>query len=190
MPVSLIVDFIVTPNPPALPAAGGPLMVTFQASTDQGSSRLEADYGLDAGVPYQLTGPVRMPAASVSAIPADFSQALTLQAAGGFAPNVRINVTVRDLSTGDTFARSCRVTLEAPPAMAAPPPAAFEPAAAPREAAPLGERLQALRQTRDLTQQEVADQVGISRRQVSRVEHGQPHSEAIHDRLEKFLKEV
>jgi hypothetical protein len=109
--MALIVDFIVTPSPSILPAAGGTTTVTFQARTDQGDGRLSADYALDPEVPYVLVGSTRLPPQPVSSIPRDYAQQLTLQSTGGSAPDLRISVTVLEEGSGQTFPRSCRVTL-------------------------------------------------------------------------------
>jgi hypothetical protein len=115
--MALNVDFIVTANPPSLPAAGGSTVVTFQASTDAGDSQLQAAYSLDAGVPYVLVGPAQLPPAPVSVVPQDYPQSLTLQSTGGSAAFVRIKVQVSEVGTGAGFPRSCLVTMQlAPPA--------------------------------------------------------------------------
>jgi hypothetical protein len=129
--MALNVDFMPSANPPALPAAGGDTVVTFQASTDAGASQLQADYTLSPGVPYVLVGPTQLPATAVSVVPQDYSQPLTLQATGGGAPLVQVNILVSEVGTGATFRRSCVVTLQ--PAPAAASPAAKAPRRHPRQ---------------------------------------------------------
>jgi DNA-binding XRE family transcriptional regulator len=182
--MALIVDFIVTANPPSLPAPGGTTVVTFQAQTDQGASQLEADYSLAPGVPYKLAGSTHMPPRAVSAIPQNFSQSLTLQrTGGGFVPFVQIDVEVSEVGSGETFPRSCNVTIAAPQAAAA---GAVATTAA---ASPIGDRLRAFREANDLTQEDVAGQLGISRSHISRIERGGSHSDDVHRKLRELLKE-
>lgn len=109
--MALNVDLIVNANPSSLPAAGGPVVVTFQASTDQGASTLQASYSLSPGAPFTLVGPTSLPPTPVSPIPADFDMGLTLQSTGGAAPFVTIHLAVREVGGGPVFARSCNVTL-------------------------------------------------------------------------------
>ena len=179
--MALNVGFIVAANPPSIPAQGGTTVVTFEASTDQGSSKLTADYSLDSGVPFQLVGPTQLQQSSVSETPRDYPQSLKLQKTGsGSAANVKVNVLVTEVGSGQTFNRSCRVTIAA---------AAAAVSFAAGGAASLGDRLRAHRDANDLTQQDVADKVGISRSHVSGIERGEADpSDEIRQKLEKMMK--
>lgn len=109
--MAMNVDFIVNVNPTSLPAAGGAVVVTFQASTDFGASQLQVSYSLSPGAPFTLVGPTSLPPTAVSAIPADYDMGLTLKSTGGAAPFVTIQLAVKEVATGEVFPRSCNVTL-------------------------------------------------------------------------------
>lgn len=177
-------------NPPSIPAGGGNVRVTFAANTDEGQSRLRADYSLGAGVPYQLTGATQLPATPVFPDPRDYRMDLNLQLTGnpGGTASVRIIAVVHEVNAGgqdgERFESVGRVAIQMAPAVAA----AAAPVPSAGAGGSLGARLKSFREAREMTQKEAAEQAGVGRSTISRIENGTEPSDATRERLEAILR--
>ena len=108
--MALNVDPIMTANPPSIPAGGGSTTVTFQASTDEGTGLLTADYAVDPGAGYSVTG--QLGPAGVTVVPRNYDALLTFQpTGGGGGAMIVVTVTVIETSTGAATVGHCLVNV-------------------------------------------------------------------------------
>ena len=179
----LDVSNILRVNPPSIPATGGIVRTSFEASTLGGQSRLRAEYSLGPGLPYRIVGSTTLEE-GVSFDPQAFEKDLTLQATGSTSGIMGVDIIAQVSEVGVVGAPIMslgRVAIQ----MAAPGPAMV---VAPGGTGSLGDRLQAFRAARGLTQAQVADQADVARSTISRVESGSEPSDPIRERLEAFLR--
>lgn len=179
----LDVSNILRVDPLSVPAAGGLVRTTFEASTLGGQSRLRAEYSLGPGLPYRIVGSTSLER-GVTFDPQDFEQDLTLEATGNTSGITGVDiialVTEVGVAGAPTISRG-RVAIQlAPPSVAA--------AAAPGGAGTLGGRLEAFRSARGLTQAQAAEQAGVGRSTISRIESGAEPSDRTRELLEGLLR--
>jgi DNA-binding XRE family transcriptional regulator len=181
----LDVSNILQVDPQSLPAQGGTVRTTFEASAVGAPSRLRAEYRLGPdGIPYRLTGSTQLPATDAGLDPRDYRMTLTLQATGDTSNvrNVQIIADVFEVGGNDENTARGRVAIQAGSgaAVAEMAPASGDASITGND---LASRMKSFRDTRKLTQEEAADQVGTSRSTISRIENGQTPSDEVLARL-------
>lgn len=176
----LDVSNILQVDPQSLPAQGGTLRTTFEASAVGAPGRLRAEYRLGpAGTPYRLTGATQLPPSDAGLDPRDYRMNLTLEATGdtGNVQNVQIFADVFEVGGSHQGTARGRVAIQVAEA------AAVE-EMAPASSGDLASQMRGFRTAEGLTQEEAAERLKTSRSTISRIERGHTPSEEVLARLE------